>query len=173
MLFGTGEYSAVSKAYDRPPSSTAQILHPEKFLAQPREEPVEIVWPEVVVKGEKPIADNVVGEMAMRILFAEWLDAGTGEKAAAGWRGDRYLYYRGGQALVWKTVWASAAEAAEFFAAERLLLEKRHALKEARSTERSYEADGPRVIRLRQTEANEVILIDAATAEWADALGAL
>ncbi len=172
MLFGAGNYEAVSKAYDQPPSSTAQILHPQKFLANPREEPVVIDWPETQVKGEKPIADNVVGEMALRILFTEWLDAATGERAAAGWRGDRYLYYRGGEALVWKTVWASAPEAAEFFEAEKKLLEKRHAPKDARSTERSYEADGPRVLRLRQTDANEVILIEAANIEWADALAA-
>ncbi len=172
-LFGTGEYEAVSKAYDRPPSSTAQILHPEKFLANPREEPLEIVWPGLEVLGERPIADNVVGEFAMRILFAEWLDAGTGEKAAAGWRGDRYLYYRGGKALIWKTVWSSAQEAAEFFAAEKQLLEKRHAVQAARTTERTFEADAPRVIRLRLTEGNEVILIEAANAEWADALGRL
>jgi len=172
VLFGQGGYEAVSKAYDQPPSSTAQILHPQKFLAIPREEPVVIEWADVAVKGAQPVADNCVGEMGMRILFAEWLDAATGERAAAGWRGDRYLYFSGGQSLVWKTIWANAQEAAEFFDAERKLLEKRHAPKTQRTAERSYEADAPRVVRLRQTDAHEVILIDAATAEWADALSA-
>ena len=172
VLFGQGSYEAVSKAYEQPPSSTAQILHPQKFLANPREEPKAIEMADTVVNGVKPIADNCVGEMGMRILFAEWLDASTGERAAAGWRGDRYLYFAGG-ALVWKTAWANAQEAAEFFDAEKKLLEKRHAPQTARSAERSYEADAPRVIRLRQTDAHEVILIDAATPEWADALGKL
>ena len=122
------------------------------------------------MKGESPIADNCVGEMGIRILFSEWLDPATGERAAAGWRGDRYLYFGGGQALVWKTEWADAQQATEFFDAEKQLLEKRHAPKEPRATARSYEADAPRVIRLRQTDANEVILIDAATADWAEAL---
>ena len=169
VLFGQAGYEGVSKAYAQPPGSTAQILHPQKFLT--REEPVAIEWADVKVNGEMPIADNCVGELGMRILFAEWLDAATGERAAAGWRGDRYLYFAGGQALVWKTAWASAQEAAEFFDAEKRLLEKRHVLKEPRSAERSYEADAPRVIRLRHTDANEVILIDAANAAWADALG--
>ena len=71
---------------------------------------------------------------------------------------------------MWKTAWANAQEAAEFFDAEKKLLEKRHALKDPRATERSYEADAPRIIRLRQTDANEVILIDAANAAWAQAL---
>ena len=169
VLFGQAGYEGVSKAYAQPPSSTAQILHPQKFLT--REEPVAIEWADLKVKGEAPIADNCVGEMGMRILFAEWLDAPTGEKAAAGWRGDRYLYFASGQALVWKTAWANAQEAAEFFDAEKKLLEKRHALKDPRTGEGSYEADAPRVIRLRQTDANEVILIDAANTEWAQALG--
>lgn len=172
-LYGSGGYEAVSKAYANPPTSTAQILHPQKYLATPREEPVVVDWPASTVRGEKPIADNVVGEMGLRILFAEWLDAATGERAAAGWRGDRYLYFAGGEALVWKTVWASAEEAAEFFAAEKQLLEKRHQPKAARSEARRYEADGPRTIRLVQTDAHEVLLIDAANAEWAAALAEL
>ena len=172
-LYAHGGYEAISRAYAEPPSSTAQILHPQKYLGTPREEPVAIAWQDTKVKGEAPIADNVVGEMGLRILFAEWLDSAAGERAAAGWRGDRYLYFASGEALVWKTAWATSEDAAEFFAAEKQLLEKRHRPPAVRATERSYEADGPRIIRLRQTPANEVILIDAASAEWAAALEAL
>ena len=172
-LFGNGGYEAVSKAYANPPSSTAQILHPQKYMATPREDPIVIEWPATTVKGEKPIADNVVGELGLRILFAEWLDAATGERAAAGWRGDRYLYFAGGEALVWKTVWATAEDAAEFFAAEKQLLEKRHQPTNARSEERRFEADGPRILRLVQTDAHEVLLIDTAQPEWAAALAEL
>jgi hypothetical protein len=169
-LFARGGYEAVSAAYKNPPSSTSQILHPEKYLATPREDPIPIEWPNLTVKGEKPIAENTVGEMGIRILFTEWLDAHTGEQAAAGWRGDRYLYYAGGNALLWKSVWANAKEASEFFDAEKKLIEKRDHPSAPRSGERSYEADAPRVLRLRQTGANEVILIDAANADWAKAL---
>lgn len=171
-LYGRGGYDAVSKAYAHPPSSTTQILHPEKYLANPPEEPIAIEWKEPKAKDHAPTADNVVGEMGTRILFTEWLDAATGEKAANGWRGDRYLYFGDGDALVWKTVWASAQDATEFFEAEKKLLEKRYRPTNARTTERSYEADAPRTLRLHQTEANEVILVDAASAEWAEALGA-
>jgi hypothetical protein len=109
----------------------------------------------------------------MRILFTEWLDASTAERAAAGWRGDRYLYFTGGQALVWKTVWATAEDAAEFFAAEKQLLTKRHSPVQPRSSDFTFEANAPRFLRLRQTPAHEVILMDAATAEWAAALDSL
>jgi hypothetical protein len=169
-LFGQGGYEAVSAAYANPPTSTAQILHPEKYMANPREEPIAITWPDTKVNGTAPVGDNVVGEMGLRILFAEWLDAATGERAAAGWRGDRYLYFAPGEALVWKTVWANAEEAAEFFEAQKKLLEKRHQLTNPRSAERTFEADAPRFVRLRQTDAHEVILIDAGDADWASAL---
>lgn len=171
-LYGQGGYEAISKAYAHPPSSTAQILHPQKYMSNPPEEPVAIEWTELKVKDHDPTADNVVGEMGTRILFTEWLDATTGERAAAGWRGDRYLYYGDGEALVWKTVWATAEDAKEFFEAERKLLEKRYQPTNARSTEHSYEADAPRTLRLHQTEANEVILVDSAHPEWAEALAA-
>ena len=110
--------------------------------------------------------------MGVRILFTEWLDAATGETAATGWRGDRYLYYADGEALVWKTVWATAQDATEFFGAEMKLLEKRYQAANPISVEHRYEADVPRTLRLRQTDANEVILIDTPHAEWAEALAA-
>lgn len=169
-LFGQGGYEAVSKAYAHPPGSTSQILHPEKYMSNPPEEPISIEWPELKVKGQTPTADNVVGEMGTRVLFTEWVDAMTGEHAATGWRGDRYLYYADGEALVWKTVWASAKDATEFFEAEKQLLQKRYQPASARSAERSYEVDAPRTLRLHQTDANEVVLVDTPHAEWAEAL---
>jgi len=169
-IYGEGGYEALNKAYAHPPSSTSQILHPEKYLANPPEEPIAVQWPELKVLGHDPTADNTVGEMGARILFTEWLDASTGEKAATGWRGDRYLYYGDGDALVWKTIWANAPSAARFFDAEKRLLEKRYQPADARSGDRSYEADAPRTLRLHQTDANEVILVDTAKPEWAAAL---
>jgi hypothetical protein len=170
-LFGSGGYDAINKAYAHPPSSTSQILHPEKYLANPPEEPIAVKWPALKTLGHDPTGDNTVGEMGIRILLTEWLDATTGEHSSLGWRGDRYLYYGDGDALVWKTIWAKPEDAAKFFDAEKRLLEKRWQPTGGRSADRSYEADAPRTLRLRET-GNEVILIDAAKPEWAKALEA-
>ena len=169
-LFGSGGFEAVNKAYAHPPSSTSQILHPEKYLANPPEEPIAVKWSELKALGHEPTGDNTVGEMGIRILLTEWLDATTGEHCSLGWRGDRYLYYGDGDSLVWKTIWAKPEDAARFFDAEKRVLEKRWKVTEGRDGERSWEADAPRTLRLRQTEANEVMLIDAAKPEWAKAL---
>ncbi len=155
-LYGGGGYEAVSAAYTRPPSSTAQILHPEKFFREPREEPIAIVWPDVTMNGKQPIADNTLGEMGARIQIAQFTDDRTGEDAANGWRGDRYVCYDGGKGFAWKTVWASEAEAAEFLEAEKKVIAARK--------DRAM-----RTVRLTQDGVN-VLLIDAADETWAAAL---
>lgn len=169
-LYGRGGYDAISKAYATPPTSTSQILHPEKFLSDPREEPIAVSFGDTTALGQKPIAENTVGEMGVRILISQWVNDATGEKAGTGWRGDRYLCYDAGRALAWKTVWANAEEASEFFDAERAALEKRHGLTGGRAEPGRYAAESPRFVRILTPRPEEVLVIDAATAEWADAL---
>ena len=155
-LYGGGGYEAVSAAYARPPSSTAQILHPEKFFREPREEPIAIVWPDVTVNGLAPSADNTLGEMGARIQIAQFTDDRTGEDAATGWRGDRYVCYDGGKGFAWKTVWASEEEAVEFLEAEKKVIAARK--------------DRPaRIVRISQDSVN-ILLIDASDETWATAL---
>ncbi len=155
-LSGGGGYKAVSAAYTRPPSSTSQILHPEKFFREPREEPIAIEWPDVTVNGKLPTADNTLGEMGTRIQIAQYTDDKTGEDAANGWRGDRYVCYDSGQALAWKSVWASEADAAEFAAAEMKVI----AARKDRAS---------RKVEVKQTGTN-VLLIDATDEAWLHAL---
>jgi len=153
---GGGSYEAVSAAYQHPPTSTAQILHPEKFFREPREEPIAVEWTDVNVNGQAPIADNVLGEMGTRIQIAQFTDDRTGENAAAGWRGDRYLCFEGGKGFIWKTVWASEADAAEFLAAEQKVV----AARPDRAARR---------VEVKQ-QGNVVLLTDAADETWAAAL---
>ena len=155
-LYGGGGYEAVSAAYEKPPTSTAQILHPEKYFREPREEPIAIEWADVTVNGKAPTADNTLGEMGMRIQIAQYTDDRTGEDAANGWRGDRYVCYEGGAALAWKSVWASEREAAEFAAAETKVI----AARKDRAARR---------VEVKQT-GTSVLLIDAADETWMRAL---
>ena len=116
-------------------------------------------------QGERqaPTGDNVVGEMGMRILFAEWLDATTGERAAAGWRGDRYLYFAARRRAHLENRLGQCGGSRGVFRGGKCSSSKSAtASTGSRSAERSYEADAPRVVRVRQTDAHEVIVIDAA-----------
>lgn len=168
-LFARGGYEAISKAYAQPPSSSTQILHPEKFLAATREEPLPVEWTDTKVNGEAPLIDNVLGEFGTRILIAEHCDDKMAEEAAAGWRGDRYLSFGNGEALVWKTLWASAEDASEFYAAQQAVWEKRYHPAKPDTAESSYKADGPRALRMVRTDST-VMMVDAPTAERAEQL---
>ncbi|MBI2901691.1 MAG: hypothetical protein HYY17_16020 [Planctomycetes bacterium] len=113
-----GDWKALSRIYDDLPASTEQILHPEKYLER-RDPPVALILPDL---GEswRPIAANVHGEFAVRVM--------VGEKAAAGWRGDRYhLFERHGVvSSVWFSRWDSVQDAREFFDAYGRRLRERH-----------------------------------------------
>ena len=90
-VFARGGYPALSAVYAHPPASTAQILHPEKYFAETREDPIPVTFKDTTFGGQQPLADNVLGEMGARLLFAQYMDSNWAEKVADGWRGDRYM----------------------------------------------------------------------------------
>jgi hypothetical protein len=103
----SGGWDAVKSAWTRPPESTEQVLHPEKFAAHESPRPVE---PPYKPSG-RLVNDGVLGEVLTRTLLGEGSDA-----AAAGWGGDRYQVWdvSGKTLLVWRSVWDSSADAREF-----------------------------------------------------------
>lgn len=157
--------------YQRVPSSTTQILHPEMYAMVPPEEPVAIAWPAVDFQGQKPTQDNVVGEAGVKALFVEWADAATAKTASEGWRGDRYLSFAQGDALVWKSVWSDEANAREFFDAQRKSLTKRYGAETPAGTAERCEFQGARAVRLwLKPGENSVTVVDADAAPLASKL---
>jgi hypothetical protein len=112
-VYARGGFPALSAVYADPPTSTSQILHPEKYFKETRENPIPVEFSDTTFRDQKPLADNVLGEMGCRILFAQ-ADADHADDIAAGWRGDRYLVFDQGRSLVWISLWSShqAAHAA-------------------------------------------------------------
>lgn len=128
-ISGGGEdYEALSRCYARLPGSTSEILHPERYHAGWT--PQDIAWEDRTFEGAEPALSNVVGEEGMRLHLGLGQDAAAAEKLAAHWLGDRFLHFAPADALVWKSVWASAAAAEEFQQVERRLLMKRYSMKE-------------------------------------------
>jgi hypothetical protein len=108
----------VDALFQRPPLSTEQILHPEKYEAG--EAPREVTLDEEAFaeRGWQSVTSTTLGEIGVRGL----LMAGVGDKdaarAGAGWGGDRaFLFERAGSIplFVWKTVWDKPSDAEEFF----------------------------------------------------------
>ena len=124
-----GGRALVDRAFQTPPTSTAQILHPEKFYPK-RQEPAP-AEPEVKpLPGWRRLAANVVGEYGVIILLRE---SGCGKNAAAiaeGWRGDRYVAFEATEGdgwLYWRSIWGSNTAAKRFADAYRDVVTKRNA----------------------------------------------
>jgi hypothetical protein len=86
----TRPWSEVDKLFRDPPTSTEQILHPEKY--DRRENPIAIKLPAQLAsfKGWKRIYLGDQGEMGFRIVFRQHgIAKERAERAAAGWGGDQ------------------------------------------------------------------------------------
>ena len=103
-----GGWEAIKAAWSRPPESSEQVLHPEKFFAREAAQRVDIAYQP---PGGTPVNEGVLGEMLTRTLLGEGSDA-----AAAGWGGDHFKVWDvGGKSLlVWRSTWDSPADLAEF-----------------------------------------------------------
>ena len=89
-----GGWRAIDAAFKDLPTSTEQILHPEKFFV--RERPVEVPSPPVGALGagfEAALVD-VNGELGLRLMLEQWTARSVAEAAAAGWGGDKYVIAR-------------------------------------------------------------------------------
>lgn len=84
-------WSAVDQAFRKPPASTEQIMHPERYLAGDRPVPVTIDALSALA-GYTVAHRTVWGELGFLLfLRAHGVDAATATEAAAGWGGDRTL----------------------------------------------------------------------------------
>ena len=126
-----GGYEAVSKLFLDPPQSSEQIMHPEKYLGKTRDEPIEVLIPDLSAElgqGWKLLVKNVMGELNTSILFKEKLSESRSDMAAAGWGGDAWQAIEGpgGQVVfAWYSVWDTAKDAAEFADAYKDFAERR------------------------------------------------
>ena len=115
-------WEAVNAAYDNPPTTSEQVLHPEKYLAgegaidrpewesahAPLEEDWSTVW------------DVPLGEFYLREHLTTLMPAADARDAAAGWGGDRFTLFEtpdGQRVWVLTLAWDTPDEAAEFITA--------------------------------------------------------
>jgi hypothetical protein len=107
-----GGWDALKQAWSRPPESTEQILHPEKYDAREAPRPVDLSY---APRGGRVINEGVLGE----VLANTFLGDGAPPEASAGWGGDRYRVWdlSGRTLLVWRSVWDSPADTGEFLSA--------------------------------------------------------
>jgi hypothetical protein len=111
-----------TRMFENVPSSTEQILHPEKFYRNER--PVETILERnkaelLSLAGTKLMFDTTLGEYHIRHIFCSVLktERKRNENAASGWGGDRMFVLRSNGRLyfIWDTSWDSVEDAREFY----------------------------------------------------------
>ncbi len=113
-------WSAVDAAFKRPPRSTEQILHVDKYVADDKPVSVTLASP-APLEGLTEIDSTVWGELGFSLfLRAHGIPAETAAQAAAGWDGDRVRTLapagetRASRAVgIARLVWDSEADAIE------------------------------------------------------------
>ncbi len=119
---GRGGWPAVNNAHRRPPSTTEQVLHPDKYFAREAGESIEVRDSrQVLSAGFTRIEEDTLGELELSVYLGQRRSSGTHEQAAAGWAGDRLVIYGRGvrTAAVWWTTWDTEDEAEEAYQAAR------------------------------------------------------
>jgi hypothetical protein len=170
-----GGWSAVNDAYEAFPTSTEQVIHPERY---PDEQPVEVRVEDRTSAGwerfdvEQPT--ETLGEASIYVTFSRTGVVGRDHPVynyshplSTGWAGDRLVPYQRGTGAdaeygyVWKTEWDSPADAREFLAGYRELLANENATRTGDVyviPEGGY-ADAFRVTR----EGTTVVVVNAPT----------
>ena len=129
-----GGWTLVDEAFEDPPTTSEQILHPGKWIA--REDGVEVATPVAAVLGAgwSSVAKVESGELDAVVILAAGVPADVAERAAEGWEGGRFESYRlagagpcegvcrGQRAAVVSYEWETPADAAEFAVAARRYL---------------------------------------------------
>ena len=120
-LYLSGGWPAVNAAFAKPPASTEQILHPDKYSANelPRQTSLPPDLASRLGSGWKTTLDDTFGEFQMQVWLRQntSIGAGAANAAAAGWGGDRIDVLEGPNgawAVVLRTSWDSANDATEF-----------------------------------------------------------
>jgi hypothetical protein len=124
-LYKRGNWAEVNRAYANPPTSTEQILHPEKYLAH--ENPIPVSGPplEPALGGDwKLLTNSSLGEWTTFLILGYNADVASqisdtiAAPAAAGWGGDRYQVYYSPSldqtALAVHWVWDTKRDGTEF-----------------------------------------------------------
>lgn len=174
-LHSAGMYPQLNASYSRPPTSCAEVIEPERFLDAERLPPARVDFPAVEIAGETPYWDDRLGRFATFTALRAYNSDEEAGLATRGQKGDRLLAYAAPNHkrdhAVWQNLFMTFENSTAFFKAMRSCVTQRY--------DATPELDEPgkvtlkaqdRHVRLLSTHGGQgVLLIDAATAEFADA----
>jgi len=138
-LHAKGDWEAVNQAYENLPTTTEQIMHPEKYFAGENAQKVE--EPPVKENGWQKMKTERFGEYFILVMLSNWVPENEAKRAAEGWGGDNLTYYEreGDYLLTWNITWDSLEDASEFYLSFQEMMNKTGAKEE---TENLWQAHG-------------------------------
>src|SRR5688572_3230666 len=120
-LHAKGGFAALDQAYGRPPASTEQVLHPDKYAAG--EAPVKIdlapAFDVLKAAGWTEAFRTTLGELGVALVLETHFSKDDLASVSEGWGGDTLAVFgnEGGPPLVlWATSWDRDGDATEFLA---------------------------------------------------------
>lgn len=163
-----GDYREIDRMFRNPPSSTEEILHPEKYGSSKRdysEIPVAEVLAESGFADQESLYSETMGEFLISALLGSTIgNKPLASEAASGWGGDRVVVVNGKTgsgtyAAVWMTKWDTAGDASQFSDVLQRALRVRFPSLGTLSTGSWLEVDGKR-LRLTSSGHKAVFEID-------------
>ena len=175
-----GGWTLMDEVYKKPPVSTEQILHPEKYEEDDKPIAVSINKPEDF-KNWHEVSSNVAGEFSIALMLRGWgVERQDAERAAAGWGGDKIVVWarnkketNSSQTIgLLKSVWDDENEASEFFEVAKEGLESWSsalAFKQAPNHYRFKDREKGQVYGLKKDGKN-VLLVLGAPPAWEEVI---
>lgn len=119
FLFDEGGWELIDEAYANPPTTSEQILHPDKYVDGEEATAVETPDLEGILGADwRTIDEDTWGEYQISIILAVGgdLSAEQATTASEGWGGDAYAVTTSdaGEAILWQSDWDSEDDADEF-----------------------------------------------------------
>jgi hypothetical protein len=120
-LIDVARFSTVNLALQDPPRSTEQIMHPEKFLQTPADQPIAVGLPDLagpLGQGWELKETNTLGEFDLNMML-RLNGASDPDKGADGWGGGKFAMYKLAQeVMVYSaTTWDTLNDASQFMGA--------------------------------------------------------
>jgi hypothetical protein len=116
------------EVFRHPPTSTQQIMHPDKYFAGTQPTDPKIPDPHLP-RGYKGLVGGTLGELEHTILLEQYTSKDRAAELAPHWRGCAFELYENKKAarvvLLYATEWDSEESARQYFAAYREIMSKK------------------------------------------------
>ena len=127
-VFERDGQNGFAEVFRKPPVSTQQILHPEKYFSGVKPTQPELPLPHLP-KGYKRLVDGSLGELEHAIMLEQYSGKQRAADLAPHWRGCAFALEENKKAgrivLLYAVEWDSEDAARQYFAAYRAQLAKK------------------------------------------------